>query len=175
MSVPEPRDPAGPYRVCLVCLGNICRSPMAAQVVQVHLERAGLAGAVEIDSAGTGDWHIGSAMDPRAASTLRIHGYFTDHAARRFDPAWFAERDLVLAMDRDNYDDLRALASGAGTDPDRLRMFRSFAVDTDPASEVPDPYYGGKDGFGTVLSMIESAAAGLVEELAARLRTQRGD
>ncbi|QVQ54120.1 low molecular weight phosphotyrosine protein phosphatase [Spiractinospora alimapuensis] len=168
MSLPEPRDPAQPYRVCLVCLGNICRSPMAEQVVRTELERAGLDGAVRVDSAGTGSWHIGSPMDDRAASTLRIHGYLTDHVARRFDPEWFADRDLVLAMDADNQADLVRVAPAG--DRDRIRLFLSFAADGGPHAEVPDPYYGGDDGFTTVLNMIEGASKGLVSEIAQTLR-----
>lgn len=168
MSLPEPRDPAGPYRICVVCLGNICRSPMAAKVLSAHLERAGLAGAVEVDSAGTGSWHIGAGMDPRASSTLRLHGYPTDHVAQRFDPAWFAERDLVVVMDTDNLDDLRRVHPDSAAAGDRLRLFRSFAPDAGSAPEVPDPYYGGNDGFTAVLTMVEAAAKGLTAELAAR-------
>ncbi|MFC3999627.1 low molecular weight protein-tyrosine-phosphatase [Nocardiopsis sediminis] len=166
MSLPEPRDPDGPYRISLVCLGNICRSPMAEKILSADLERAGLGAAVAVDSSGTGSWHIGSPMDERAATTLRVHGYPTGHTARRFDPAWFAERDLVLAMDLDNLDELRRLAPDRG-DPGRLRLFRSFAPGSGPNPEVPDPYYGGDDGFGTVLNMIEAASKGLVAELAA--------
>ncbi|MFC7329974.1 low molecular weight protein-tyrosine-phosphatase [Marinactinospora rubrisoli] len=176
MSLPEPLDPAGPYRVCLVCLGNICRSPMAEKVLLADLERAGLDGAVRVDSAGTGSWHIGADMDPRAATTLRVHGYTVDHVARRFDPAWFGTRDLVLAMDTDNLADLRALAPDPVTAGERIRLFRSFAPGAGPNPEVPDPYYGGDDGFGAVLNMIETAAKGLTGELAALLdeRDRRG-
>ncbi|TDQ46600.1 low molecular weight protein-tyrosine-phosphatase [Actinorugispora endophytica] len=170
MSLPEPRDPAGPYRVCVVCLGNICRSPMAEKILVAHLERAGIADAVRVDSAGTGDWHVGADMDPRAAAALRTHGYPGGHVARRFDQEWFAERDLVLAMDVDNLDDLRGLAPDDGAAA-RVRLFRSFAPGVGPNPEVPDPYYGGDDGFTTVLNMIEFAAKGLTVDLVALLRT----
>lgn len=168
MSLPEPLDPAGPYRVSLVCLGNICRSPMAEKVVTAGLGRAGLTGAVVVDSSGTGSWHIGSGMDPRAAAALRVHGYPTDHSARRFDPARFADRDLILAMDLDNLDELVQQAPDPDAAGDRLRLFRSFAPGSGggPNPEVPDPYYGGDDGFSTVLSMIETAGKGLTAELA---------
>ncbi|WP_306366901.1 low molecular weight protein-tyrosine-phosphatase [Nocardiopsis sp. CC223A] len=174
MSLPEPRHPDGPYRVGVVCLGNICRSPMAAKVLVADLERAGLGDLVEVDSAGTGDWHVGGAMDPRAASTLRVHGYLTDHTARQFDPADLARFDLLLAMDLDNLDDLRRIVdrygAGHGFDPARLRLFRSFAPGTGPNPEVPDPYYGGDDGFTAVLNMVEAAAKGLTGELTALLK-----
>ncbi|MDS1271943.1 low molecular weight protein-tyrosine-phosphatase [Lipingzhangella sp. LS1_29] len=169
MSLPPPRDSSGPYRVCLVCLGNICRSPTAEQVLRADVDRAGLTDAVVVDSAGTGSWHIGSGMDPRAAATLRVYGYPTEHVARRFETEWFAHRDLVLAMDGDNHAELRRRAPTA-EDAQRLAMFRSFAPDAGPYAEVPDPYYGGDDGFATVLGMVEAASKGLTEQLVALLR-----
>ncbi|MYR34039.1 low molecular weight phosphotyrosine protein phosphatase [Nocardiopsis alba] len=174
MSLPEPRDPAGPYRVSVVCLGNICRSPMAEKVLTADLERAGIGDLVEVDSFGTGGWHVGDGMDPRATSTLRVHGYLTDHTARRFSAERLADRDLVLAMDLDNLDELcRAVDERGeefGFDPARLRLFRSFAPDSGPNPEVPDPYYGGDDGFTAVLNMVEAASKGLTGALVARLR-----
>ncbi|MUL42241.1 low molecular weight phosphotyrosine protein phosphatase [Streptomonospora sp. PA3] len=174
MSLPDPLDPAGPYRIALVCLGNICRSPMAEKVLAGDLARAGLAGTVVVDSSGTGSWHIGSGMDPRAAAALRLHGFPTNHTARRFDAAWFAERDLILAMDLDNLEELVQLAPDPAAVGDRLRLFRSFAPGGGggPNPEVPDPYYGGDDGFSTVLSMLEAASKGLTAELAARFGPQ---
>ncbi|MFW5416679.1 low molecular weight phosphotyrosine protein phosphatase [Nocardiopsis sp. CNT-189] len=170
MSLPEPRRTAGAYRIILVCLGNICRSPMAEKVLVSDLQRAGIADRVEVDSAGTGGWHIGSGMDARAAATLRVHGYPTGHEARRFAPSWFAERDLVLVMDTDNLDELRALAPDEES-RSRIALFRSFAPGTGANPEIPDPYYGGEDGFTAVLTMVEAAAKGLAEELAERLGT----
>ncbi|MBR8741155.1 low molecular weight protein-tyrosine-phosphatase [Nocardiopsis sp. MG754419] len=174
MSLPEPRDPAGPYRVSVVCLGNICRSPMAEKVLTADLERAGMSDLVRVDSSGTGDWHVGGGMDPRAASTLRVHGYLTDHTARQFAPTDLADRDLILVMDLDNYDDLLRVVEergeGFGFEPSRLLLFRSFAPGRGPNPEVPDPYYGGDDGFTAVLNMVEAAAKGLTNELVTRLR-----
>lgn len=167
MSLPEPRDPSGVYRICVVCLGNICRSPMAEKVLTTELSRAGLADRVRVDSAGTGDWHIGADMDVRAAATLRKYGYQTGHVARQFSAEWFAERDLIVAMDTDNLADLRRMAPDAET-AERVLLFRSFAPGGGPNPEVPDPYYGGDDGFITVLNMVEAAAKGLAGELAAR-------
>ncbi|MBB6173137.1 protein-tyrosine phosphatase [Nocardiopsis mwathae] len=174
MSLPEPRDPAGPYRIAIVCLGNICRSPMAEKVVTADLERAGIGDLVEVDSSGTGSWHIGSPMDARAASTLRVHGYLTDHVARKFDPDWFAERDLILVMDLDNLDDVLRLAPDRAEAAERVMLFRSFAPGGGPNPEVPDPYYGGDDGFSTVLSMVEAAAKGLTGELVVRFGPRAG-
>ena len=123
--LPFPREPGAPYRVCLVCLGNICRSPMAETVLRAELTAAGLEGAVVVDSAGTGDWHVGDAMDPGARAALARRGYDGSnpeaHRARQFQPSWLARRDLILAMDARNLADLRRMA---GTqDTDRIRLF----------------------------------------------------
>ncbi len=167
--LPPARTP-GPYRVAVVCLGNICRSPMADVVLSARLAEAGLDGAVEVVSSGTGGWHVGSPMDARAAAALTARGYDASrHRARQFDAGWFDECDLVLAMDHSNHADLTGL--GGAADPGRVRMFRDFdplATHTD--REVPDPYFGGEDGFATVLAMVERTADGLVAALAAHLR-----
>jgi protein-tyrosine phosphatase len=159
-----------PYRIAVVCLGNICRSPMAAVVLSDRVERAGLSGDVEVVSAGTGGWHVGGPMDERAARLLTSHGYdATRHRARQFDADWFEDCDLILAMDSDNHRDVTGLAPDRGTghgtvqEPATVRMFRDF----DPAGtgDVPDPYFGGDDGFDEVLSMVERTADALVAEL----------
>ena len=162
------------YRICVVCLGNICRSPMAEVVLRAELDDAGLAGAVVVDSAGTGGWHEGQPMDDRARAALAERGYDgTRHRARRFAPDWLADRELILAMDDANLADLREHAPDAAT-ADRIRLFRSFdpAAGTGPGDDgtVPDPYFGGEDGFAHVLDMIESAAKELVTILEKRLR-----
>ncbi|GIH73284.1 low molecular weight protein-tyrosine-phosphatase [Sphaerimonospora thailandensis] len=147
-------------RVCLVCLGNICRSPMAEVVLRRTFADRGL--DVVVDSAGTGGWHAGNPMDERALATLAEHGYDgSAHRARQFDPAWFAERDLILVMDRENLRGVRRLAP-----PDAdVRMLRSFDPTAPDGAEVPDPYYGGHEGFVEVLRMIEAAAEGLAKHL----------
>lgn len=146
---------------------------MAEKVVTADLERAGLGGLVEVDSSGTGHWHVGGEMDPRAASTLRVHGYLTSHTARQFDPSDLATRDLVLAMDLDNLDELRRSVDQHGGrygfDPSRLRLYRSFAPGGGPNPEVPDPYYGGDEGFEEVLTLVETAAEGVAEHIADEL------
>ncbi len=112
--LPSPREPGTPYRVCLVCLGNICRSPMAETVLRAELVAAGLDGAVIVDSAGTGDWHIGDAMNSGARAALASRGYDGSdpetHRARQFQPSWLGQRDLILAMDARNLADLRRMA-----------------------------------------------------------------
>lgn len=154
------------YRVCLVCMGNICRSPMAEIVLRRTLADHGLDGLVSVDSAGTGGWHAGEPMDERAAAALAEHGYDgSRHRARQFTRDWFAERDLVLAMDGENLRALRRLAP-AGVE---VRLFRSFDPDAPEGAEVPDPYYGGPEGFAEVLTLVRAAADGLAEHLAEHL------
>ncbi|WP_278258472.1 low molecular weight protein-tyrosine-phosphatase [Nocardioides convexus] len=162
--LPAPRTP-GRYRIALVCLGNICRSPMAHVVLAARVADAGLDDRVAVVSAGTGDWHVGGPMDRRAAALLTAEGYDASrHRAQQVLPSWLEEHDLVLAMDADNLRDLRALAS-AEPDPERLRRFRD--LDPDGPGDVPDPYYGGDDGFRDVLAMVERTAEAIVEEVAA--------
>ena len=168
VAVPPPRE-AGHYRVALVCLGNICRSPIADVVLRDRVAAAGLDGRVTVVSAGTGDWHIGNPMDERAAVLLTSKGYDADttsaHRAQQVRPAWLTECDLLLAMDRQNLRDLRSLARGP-LDAERIRLFGDFDPVT-PGAEVPDPYYGGDDGFRSVLAMVERTSDALVRELAA--------
>ncbi|MFI5684584.1 low molecular weight protein-tyrosine-phosphatase [Streptomyces sp. NPDC051636] len=149
------------YRVCFVCTGNICRSPMAESVFRARVAEAGLEDLVEVDSAGTGGWHEGDAADPRTVSVLDGHGYDSDHTARRFQASWFARLDLVIALDTGHLKALRRLAP-TQDDARKIRLLRSF----DPAAgddlDVPDPYYGGLDGFEECLEMVEAASTGLL-------------
>jgi protein-tyrosine phosphatase len=161
--------PSGtPYRIAFVCLGNICRSPMADVVLTDLVGRAGLADRIEVTSCGTGDWHVGDPMDRRAAAELAAHGYDTSrHRAQQFEAAWL-DRDLLLAMDAQNLADLHA----AGGASDRVRMFRSFdpQLPPDPSPgdlDVPDPYYGADDGFSEVLGIVQRTCRSLLEELRA--------
>ena len=152
-----------PYRVCFVCLGNICRSPMAESVFRRRLEEAGLDGVVEVDSAGTGPWHVGERADPRAAAALRRRGYLTDHVAWQFRRESFACWDLVVALDRGHLGELRELAPDPAV-AERVRLLRSFdASGVDGSPDVPDPYYGRERGFDRCLDLIEPACAGLLE------------
>jgi protein-tyrosine phosphatase len=162
--LPSPREPGAPYRVCLVCLGNICRSPMAETVLRAELAAAGLNGAVVVDSAGTGDWHVGDAMDPGARSALARCGHDgSRHRARQFQPSWLSRYDLILAMDSRNLADLRRMASGG--DADRIRLFGE-AGGLGETSDIPDPWGGGPDEFGHVLDLLGAAAPVITARLA---------
>jgi protein-tyrosine phosphatase len=161
VSVPEVRGL--PYRVCLVCLGNICRSPMAAVVLASRVADAGL--PVVVDSAGTGSWHVGDPADHRALAALRRAGYDGDaHRARQFDRTWFDERDLVLALDEANLADLRLLAPDEQARA-RVRLLRSFDPHAGDDRAVPDPYWGDDTDFDDVLALVERSVAGLVDAL----------
>jgi len=154
------------YRICFVCTGNICRSPMAEAVMRRLLDDAGLAGQVDVDSAGTDDWHVGDRADHRAVAALREAGYDgTGHRARVFDRRWLAERDLVVALDRGHLRELHALAGDTGAG-DRVRLLRSFAGSAEGVSlDVADPYYGGREDFAAVLAQVEEACRALVDRL----------
>lgn len=160
----------GPFRVCFVCSGNICRSPMAEVVLRQLVARAGRDGQIVVDSAGTGEWHIGERADRRTLAALARDGYDAgDHRARQFEPEWFASRDLVIALDRGHQRTLRSWAPTASAQ-DRIRLLRSFdpAVPADALGselDVPDPYYDGTEAFSAVLRTIESACEGLLAVL----------
>jgi protein-tyrosine phosphatase len=150
-------------RLLFVCLGNICRSPTAEGVMRSLLVAEGLADAVEIDSAGTGDWHVGHAPDHRSTGSAAARGIELTGQARQVAAADFESYDLILAMDRTNHADLLALAPDEAHD--RIRLLREFDPEAVAADEleVPDPYYGGADGFEDVLDLITRACEGLIE------------
>ncbi len=140
---------------------------MAEVVLRKTLDEHSLGDRVTVDSAGTGGWHQGDPMDARAAEMLADHGYDgSRHRARQFLRDWYGRIDLVLAMDTDNLRALRRLAPD-GAD---VRLFRSFDLAAPPDAEVPDPYYGGREGFAEVLLMVEAASDGLARHLVSTLR-----
>ena len=148
------------YSVVFVCSGNICRSPVAEKVFRARLADAGLTDAVEVSSAGIGAWHAGEPMDRRAAATLEARGYDTTHRAQQVDRRQL-NADLLVAATEDHVRDLVA----AGAPPERVVLLRSFDPDAPDGAEVPDPYYGGPDGFDEVIGMVEAAMPGLVDRV----------
>ncbi|MEM8490155.1 MAG: low molecular weight protein-tyrosine-phosphatase [Pseudomonadota bacterium] len=149
--------------VLFVCLGNICRSPTAEGVFRAVLEREGLQQTIHVDSAGTGAWHRGEPPDSRAQAAASTRGYdLSDIRSRQVVDADFVSFDYILAMDTANLEELRALC------PDNVDCRLSLLLDFDPGAttdEVPDPFYGGDDGFETVLNLIEGACEGLLARL----------
>lgn len=149
--------------VLFVCLGNICRSPTAEAVFADRLKKAGLEDRVRIDSAGTGDWHVGKSPDARARAAAEGRGYAMDHLrARQVEADDFHRFDYVLAMDPQNLADLEAMQ------PAGSKAHTAAFLDFHPQEgldEVPDPYYGGDQGFDYVLDLVETAAEGLLEHL----------
>jgi protein-tyrosine phosphatase len=155
-----------PVRLLFVCLGNICRSPTAEGVMRHVVAEAGMLEEVELDSAGTGSWHVGSAPDARARAAADGRGVELAGEARQVRPEDLEEFDLILAMDRANLRDLMALSDGEADG--RIRLLREF----DPASgggdlDVPDPYYGAVGGFEEVFDLVEAACRGLLAEIRA--------
>jgi Protein-tyrosine-phosphatase len=147
----------------MVCLGNICRSPMAQGVLEARAAAAGL--AVTADSAGVGGWHAGEPPDPRAVAAARARGYdLARQRARQVRPADFARFDHVLAMDGSNFAALERLRPADA--PARLAMLLDHAPG--PETDVPDPWYGGPDGFEHALDLIEAGVDGLLAEIARR-------
>jgi protein-tyrosine phosphatase len=157
-------------RLLFVCLGNICRSPTGEGVMRHLLRAEGLEEAVEIDSAGTGDWHVGHAPDERATLAASERGIELSGAARQVTSADFESFDLILAMDRSNLADLRALAPDDAA-RERVKLLREYDPDavTTGDLDVPDPYYGADDGFTEVLDIVTRACEGLLDELRARV------
>ena len=156
-------------KILFVCMGNICRSPMAEGVFRRMLEDVGLAEQVYVDSAGTHSYHIGAPPDTRSQATALRRGVdLRNLRARLVTASDLAEFDYVLAMDRDNFEHLRVLCP----DPQlqrRVQLFLDFAPDL-PEREVPDPYYGGSGGFERVMDLVEEAAQGLLIQIRERYR-----
>ena len=149
--------------VLLVCLGNICRSPTAEAAVREALAEAGLDDTVTVESAGTGDWHIGAPPDRRMVEAAGAAGLRLAGRARQLQPDDLARADLVLVMDRDNLREVLALAPEAAARA-KVRLFRDFEEGAD-GDEVPDPYGGGADGFARVVEITRAAARGFVATL----------
>ncbi len=154
--------------VLFVCLGNICRSPLGEGVLAHRLEEEDLSSRVRVDSAGTGAWHLGEPPDPRSTEVALRHGIALRGRARRVSVEDFHEFDYIFAMDRDNLRDLRHLESQV-EEGALLSLFREFDPDRDGDLDVPDPYYGGPDGFDLMFDMIDRTSAAFVEHLVSEL------
>lgn len=154
-------------KVLFVCLGNICRSPTAQGIFQRRVDESPLRDRIVIDSAGTGDWHIGRPPDSRMQEAASNRGYdLSPLRARQVSPEDFHRFDLILAMDRSNLADLQAIRPQQANA--ELRLFLDYATGA-TIKEVPDPYYGGEDGFYQVIDLVEDAADGLLRALAREL------
>ncbi len=154
----------GVVRILFVCMGNICRSPTAHGVFRKMVEDEGLSEQIEVDSAGTHSYHVGSPPDQRAQKTALNRGLdMSDLRARKAKERDFERFDLVLAMDRDNYSILEQYTNQESVT--KLKLFMEFASDQWRTREVPDPYYGGANGFETVFDMVEDASRGLIQHI----------
>ncbi len=150
-------------KILMVCLGNICRSPLAEGILKAKVREHGL--DWQVDSAGTSSWHVGELPDPRSIATARKHGIdITDQRARQLRPEDLDEYDLILAMDRSNLHDILRLARN-DEQRRKVRLIMEFA-DPDNAQDVPDPYWDD-DGFEQVFHMLERAAEGIIAEYGA--------
>lgn len=155
-----------PKRLLFVCLGNICRSPLAEGIFLDLAEKRGVADRFEVDSAGTGSWHVGERPDRRAAAVARRNNIMLPSIGRQVDPSRdFEHFDLLLAMDTENLAELRSL----GAPEEKVRLMRSFDPECEAAPDtdrcVPDPYFGEGDGFDRVHEMLVRACDGLLDEL----------
>ncbi|MEA5596632.1 low molecular weight protein-tyrosine-phosphatase [Rivularia sp. UHCC 0363] len=149
------------YKLLFVCLGNICRSPTAENVMNHLVEKAGLSN-IHCDSAGTSSYHIGSSPDSRmSAAADAILGIKLRGQARAFESSDFENFDLILAMDKENY---RNILSMSGANQDKVRLMCDYCR-THSLKEVPDPYYGGKEGFNQVVDLLVDACGGLLEDI----------
>lgn len=153
--------------VLFVCLGNICRSPTAHGIFEQKVKNAGLQDEIVIDSAGTGGWHIGKSPDARASQFALERGYDLSHLrARQTDPSDFLTYQYILAMDQANLADLKRMKPSSYKG--HLGLFLDFG-DNPQYREVPDPYYGGDDGFQLVLDLVENACEGLLLDIRQQL------
>jgi protein-tyrosine phosphatase len=151
-------------RVSFVCLGNICRSPTAEGIMRHLVERAGLSDAIEVESAGTGSWHLGEQADDRARATAAARGVTLDGRASQFSDADFERLDYILVMDVAIRNTLGRLAASDAARA-KLHLLRSFDPDSAPDAPVPDPYYGGPEGFENVFDICEAACRGLLAHI----------
>jgi protein-tyrosine phosphatase len=154
---------SSPARILFVCMGNICRSPAAEGVMQHMIDAAGLGKEVQVDSAGTIGMHAGNPPDSRMRKAASQRGYTLNHAARQLRPSDLDAFDLVLVMDEFNLNDANQLVGGAPRKA-RMHLFCEYCTEHEH-TEVPDPYYGGAEGFEEVLDLLEDGCTELVRRL----------
>jgi protein-tyrosine phosphatase len=151
------------YKILFVCLGNICRSPAAENIMNHLVAQAGLGDAIACDSAGTSSYHVGNAPDRRMSAAAQKRGIPMRGQARQFVREDFDQFDLIVAMDRDNYSNILYLDPGQ-EHRDRVKMMCEFASNH-PDKDVPDPYYGGDAGFDYVIDLLDDACSGLLTQI----------
>ncbi len=170
MSFDRTFDESALFRICFVCTGNICRSPIAETIFKSIVKKAGFEKQVAVMSAGTGDWHVGEPSDERTLAALKAQGYNgAGHRARQFDPSWFSTLDLVVVFDRSQERIVKAWAT-TETDRSKVQLLLSFDNDQAPLSDVPDPYYSDAAMFDQVLGMIERACTALFRQIEPGIR-----
>ena len=150
--------------VLFVCLGNICRSPLAEGVFRHVLDEEGLSDRFRVDSAGTGGWHVGESPDHRAMRSAATHGVTLSGHARQVQPEDFTRFDYILAMDQSNLSHLERYRDGVGGEA-ALYLLREFDPEGGPGAEVPDPYYGGPEGFEHVYEMVDRSCRSLLDHI----------
>ena len=158
-------DESALFRLCFVCTGNICRSPMAEVVFTDLIKKSGLEGRIGVISAGTGDWHVGERSDQRTIEALASRGYDgAQHRAKQFDPNWFNELDLVVVFDHSQERILKAWAT-TEQDQSKVQLLLSFDKEQSGVHDVPDPYYSDAAFFDQTLAMIERASTSLFDQI----------
>jgi protein-tyrosine phosphatase len=158
-------------RLLFVCLGNICRSPAAEGIMATVVEKNGLQDVIEVDSAGTSGWHEGELPDERMRSHGERRGYDFCTPARKFRKSDFDDFDYILVMDKENFANIKALATGQ-KQTDKIHMMTEFSRQYPQHDHVPDPYYGGALGFELVLDLLEDACKGLLHTIKFRFSLQ---
>lgn len=160
-----------PYKLLFVCLGNICRSPSAENIMNYLIAKANLNGAIVCDSAGTSNYHIGSSPDRRMSLAAQKRGITIKGSARQFEVSDFTAFNLILAMDRSNYRNILSLDS-EGLYQDKVRLMCDFALNYSE-KEVPDPYYGGAEGFDHVIDLLLDSCNGLLDYIVKQEKISR--
>lgn len=169
MVTDTPITKENPYKICFVCLGNICRSPTAEGIFQHLVNERGLQSYFYIDSAGTSAFHVGEPANSKSQKTANKHGVQLNSRARQFDPSDLEEFDLILAMDHENFDNLQKMDVKQAYSG-KIFLMREF--DPQPGNKaVPDPYYGGMDGFQEVYDILYRSSKNLLDKLEERIES----